>query len=320
MSLDAILWALKDAPVIDAKERLVLVTLAETADDDGCLAYPSVGTIARRTMMHERTVQHRLKALRERGLITEGDQSAASRIPLHRRPTVYDLQIPFAWFANIDRINEFRAGRGRDPLTPRLRPDLMLHDTPPSEPRGGKTPPGRHQAGGGQPPPGRRNEQDGVAPGHPNQSHEPNHHHREQQQTRSGSSTKQAQEFLISLRDHDERLRLGRRHAQRLAPAVARALDDGWQAADLMSALSHRLPPDGFNPFAILSHRLNDAIDAGAPKAQRKRPKPRWCGSCDERTRMTELPDGTVARCSRCHPIRAATAADTPTRATDGGS
>jgi hypothetical protein len=30
-----------------------------------------------------------------------------------------------------------------------------------------------------------------------------------------------------------------------------------------------------------------------------------WCGECDERTRMRSLPGPTLARCPRCHPLRA---------------
>lgn len=30
--------------------------------------------------------------------------------------------------------------------------------------------------------------------------------------------------------------------------------------------------------------------------------KPEWCGTCDERTRLVDLPDGTAGRCPECHP------------------
>lgn len=33
------------------------------------------------------------------------------------------------------------------------------------------------------------------------------------------------------------------------------------------------------------------------------KPRPPWCGSCDESTRLVELPGGTVARCATCHPL-----------------
>ncbi|MEU8275708.1 hypothetical protein ACFYOK_10795 [Microbispora bryophytorum] len=35
---------------------------------------------------------------------------------------------------------------------------------------------------------------------------------------------------------------------------------------------------------------------------------PEWCGHCDERTRLLDLPDDTVARCPACHPLERRTA------------
>lgn len=32
-------------------------------------------------------------------------------------------------------------------------------------------------------------------------------------------------------------------------------------------------------------------------------PKPPWCGTCKEDTRLTELPDGRITRCPQCHPL-----------------
>lgn len=31
--------------------------------------------------------------------------------------------------------------------------------------------------------------------------------------------------------------------------------------------------------------------------------KPRWCGQCDEQTRLVALEDDPVRRCARCHPL-----------------
>jgi DNA-binding MarR family transcriptional regulator len=75
------LWALKDAPVVDVHERMVLVALAERADPDGCGAYPSKNTIAAQACVDPKTVQRTLGRLLQRGLIALGDQAEASRIP-----------------------------------------------------------------------------------------------------------------------------------------------------------------------------------------------------------------------------------------------
>jgi hypothetical protein len=41
---------------------------------------------------------------------------------------------------------------------------------------------------------------------------------------------------------------------------------------------------------------------AGAPRTAETKPKPPWCGVCDERTRLTD--DDTPRYCPDCHPLR----------------
>lgn len=125
MSLDPILWALKDAPVADSLERLVLVALAErAARADGCTAFPSRDTLAGTVLADPKTVQRVLKRLEQRGLIAKGDQSAARYLRADRRPVVWDLLIPYSWFPNAERMNAERAQVGLAPLTPEDRPDI----------------------------------------------------------------------------------------------------------------------------------------------------------------------------------------------------
>jgi hypothetical protein len=126
MSLDPILWALKDAPVANVEERMILTFMAEAADDDGCNSHQSQQTIAKLSMLADRTVRKRLKDMEDRKLIARGDQTVSTlmRIPADRRPVNYDLMIPHTWFSNIRRINEYRENRGRPPITPSMRPDI----------------------------------------------------------------------------------------------------------------------------------------------------------------------------------------------------
>ncbi|RZU28201.1 hypothetical protein EV284_6367 [Streptomyces sp. BK022] len=133
MSLDPILWAMKDAPTIDINEFGTLLCLAEAADEDGCNAFPAVKTIAAYAKISTRTVQRALGAMVERKLIAEGDQRAAHYIPEHRRPTVYDLLIPYDWFRDIERTNTFRARLGRRPITRADRPPIAA--APPKKTR-----------------------------------------------------------------------------------------------------------------------------------------------------------------------------------------
>ncbi|MGW2550013.1 helix-turn-helix domain-containing protein [Streptomyces sp. NPDC001635] len=136
MSLDPILWAMKDAPTADINEWGTLLCLAEAADEDGCNAFPAVKTIAAYAKISTRTVQRNLAALQERKLIAEGDQRAAQYIPEHRRPVVYDLLIPYDWFRDVDRTNAFRLRLGRPPLTPLDRP--VIAAAPPKKTRADK--------------------------------------------------------------------------------------------------------------------------------------------------------------------------------------
>ncbi|MFJ3043636.1 helix-turn-helix domain-containing protein [Streptomyces tendae] len=161
MSLLPILWALKTAPVIDAEERAILVTLAESAWSDGTDAFPSKKTIADIAKIDPKTVQRRLKALATRGLISRGNQAAAAYIPEHFRPTVYDLMIPYSWFPDIAQVNDERKGKGKAPLTPADRPDLP--DAPPRKQRADKGKPrkGRQKGVGTTSPQG----QDSESPG-----------------------------------------------------------------------------------------------------------------------------------------------------------
>ena len=84
-------------------------------------------------MLAESTVRRRMQALEARGVIRQGDQTEARKIPANRRPVVYDLQVPLSFFRAEKRydggeaelsVNIWRAGRGRAPLTPQDRPDL----------------------------------------------------------------------------------------------------------------------------------------------------------------------------------------------------
>ncbi|MET9725435.1 helix-turn-helix domain-containing protein [Streptomyces zaomyceticus] len=124
MSLLPILWAMKSAPVADAEERAILIAMAESAWSDGTDAFQSKKTIAEIAVIDPKTVQRRLKTLKERGLIAEGNQAAAAYIPEYYRPTVYDLLIPYAWFPDIEQVNAERKGRSKPPLTRANRPDL----------------------------------------------------------------------------------------------------------------------------------------------------------------------------------------------------
>ncbi|MFD7001699.1 helix-turn-helix domain-containing protein [Streptomyces mirabilis] len=126
MSFDAITWALEHSPVNCPYERLLLTCLARRANADGTDAYPSRRTLASAGLADKSTVTRKLNALEKRGIIREGDQRAAARIPEHLRPKVYDILIPFSYYSGdqLTRVNRERADRGLGPLTAQDRPEI----------------------------------------------------------------------------------------------------------------------------------------------------------------------------------------------------
>lgn len=340
MSLDPILWAMKDAPTADIEEWGVLTFLAEKADEDGCSALPSATTIARYTKLNRRTVLRRLDELERRGVIQRGDQSAAAYLPTHRQPTVYDLQIPCSWFSNIDRTNEFRAQRGRPPITLQTRPDLP--PAPEPKPRSDKgKPKAPHQPGDSQTPhnsqsPRDSQTQQGVTHRHQGgDSQTPNPPHRPSPDNPPPSSahstpvkgsrntgtaweeadgdgvTQAARELLSTL---PEPWRLGPKAVERLAPLAARALRDGWGPDDLAERLAAN--PHGVrHPEKCLQARLEDlpppADHDPSPKSlaicpahpHGDTPPTTQTGICSQHpdTRRRIAADGTYA-CPTCYP------------------
>ncbi|MFB7672258.1 helix-turn-helix domain-containing protein [Kitasatospora purpeofusca] len=126
MSFLPVEWAAEHSPVSDPYERLLLIALARRANSDGTDSYPSRNTLAKSGLCDKSTVTRRLGALEARGLIREGDQQAAWRIPEHLRPKVYDVLIPFSFYSpdQMEKVNQERVDRGLAPLRPEDRPDL----------------------------------------------------------------------------------------------------------------------------------------------------------------------------------------------------
>lgn len=126
MSHDAIQWAIHGAPTATTAEFAVVVALGEKAGPDGCGAFPSRSWLAERTKLDPKVVQKTLAELNRRGVIISGDQSLAEYIRADRRPPVWDLAIPAAWYepGRLAKINQNRAVDGLEPLTTDNRPPL----------------------------------------------------------------------------------------------------------------------------------------------------------------------------------------------------
>jgi hypothetical protein len=82
VSVRALSWALREAPVASKTELLVLIVLCDHAHDDGDGAYPSVATIERMARASESGVRAALRNLERAGLI-EG-KPRAGRTTIYR--------------------------------------------------------------------------------------------------------------------------------------------------------------------------------------------------------------------------------------------
>lgn len=104
------IWAIEQAPVDDPTSTLVLIALADSANDDGTGAWPAVGTLAERARCSPRSVQRHLRLLIDAHLIRAGNQELVAGYRADRRPTVYDL--------NLSRTRGDRLSPRTDGVTP----------------------------------------------------------------------------------------------------------------------------------------------------------------------------------------------------------
>ena len=106
MSVAAVDWALRRAPAgADASARLVLVYLADRADDEGRDAFPSIATLVEQSHLSRSTIKRILRRLEEQGLISRGDQLKVAHYRIDRRPVVWDLHVELT-------VDDSREGRG----------------------------------------------------------------------------------------------------------------------------------------------------------------------------------------------------------------
>src|ERR1051325_1690249 len=94
MSIRVMTWVLDEAPTSDVYEVLVLLTLADHANDDGTGCWPSMRKIALRARCSERKARYVLRDLERKGMICGGDQRLTQHHRPDRRPTVYNLVLP----------------------------------------------------------------------------------------------------------------------------------------------------------------------------------------------------------------------------------
>ncbi|WP_442933262.1 helix-turn-helix domain-containing protein [Micromonospora psammae] len=120
MSVEAVSWALSDAPDVPPSCLAVLIALANHADAKGAAAYPSQDRLAHYARKSTRSVRSDLATLERLGLIRRGDQRHVSQLPTDRRPVVWDLAMERrrALSASLDPFAEPQSGRPNEAPEP----------------------------------------------------------------------------------------------------------------------------------------------------------------------------------------------------------
>lgn len=97
MSKEARDYVWDHAPIDDARRLLILLSLADVADENGGNAFPSVGRLARDSRCNSRTVQRHLAAMVADGTLT------VDRPASQHRPTTYRIAAVQGRHSGIDR-------------------------------------------------------------------------------------------------------------------------------------------------------------------------------------------------------------------------
>ena len=82
MSAEAVQWAFGLTDGIDVLEKLVLLSLADDAGEDGWVLFRSIERLARRSRSSVDDVKGALVHLQQRGLIDLGGPIEAKRFPM----------------------------------------------------------------------------------------------------------------------------------------------------------------------------------------------------------------------------------------------
>ena len=117
MSIELVARAKKTRLHGDSTAKLLLIVLADYANDDG-MAWPSVATMAAEVEKSERSIQLLLRKLEKQGLIRKGDQKLVGKYAKGRRPIVYKLFPKKTKSEKADEAHDDAENRGETHCTP----------------------------------------------------------------------------------------------------------------------------------------------------------------------------------------------------------
>ena len=135
-------WVWEHSPA-QGSELLLLLALADFADDHGMNAYPSVARLARKCRIDRRTVQRILRRITEKGLLSTVGSTSGGRGRANRYRVVMS-NISDAETAADRRPIEQQSAADRRPLEPETaadRPPLQQKRAAFDTPKGGTTMP-----------------------------------------------------------------------------------------------------------------------------------------------------------------------------------
>jgi general stress protein YciG len=305
--------------------KLILLGYANHADKLGRGAYPSTQTIADYAECDVRTVQRHVGWLLERGFLHEGDQRMVDHLDPRYRPIVYDVAM------SVDQIQQ-RAADDVQPSETRTRAAEAGRrggHASSQVGRGDNLSPlpddGSQQVSSGDSlsplETGRRGDNDGrsgvtssAARGDIRVTRTVQKPSREPSSSspatagagRAAPATRQGggmndQSWTDAIDLLPETVR---HHFSVIPSAIAnriQVLDDlGWPRAGIRRRLTGVETAD--RPGAAALTRLDALATRNPPPPTPARP--RWCGQCDQRTRLREDPfrEGRPYRCPECHP------------------
>lgn len=117
MSIELVARAKKTKLHGDSTAKLLLIVLADYANDDG-MAWPSVATMAQEVEKSERSIQLLLRKLEAKGLIRKGDQKLVGKYAKGRRPVVYKLFLKKNKTEKPEEPRQDAENRGETDFTP----------------------------------------------------------------------------------------------------------------------------------------------------------------------------------------------------------
>ncbi len=331
MSIEAIKWALNDAPDVPPQLVAVLIGLANHAGPDGKSAFASQARLARYARKSDRAVRNDLAALIELKLIKVSEnQGAAAHIRQDQRPVVYELALHRTGGSTVPGGTDVPGAAGS--VVPAGSTVPAVNDDEPGQ--GGSTP-GTVLPGGSQVPGGSTASNDRKhTSDEPTTNQLPKDFSSPPAAPEDDAPPKKAKgkpKKPEPYREDVEKvcLRLAelmveneckpptisddwRAEARRMFDIDRRPFDKAmalleWsQASQFWRKNIHSIPKfrEKYDQLRLEANDEWAKKHADGRTTEEATPsRPDWCGQCDPQTRMAENAERHPVRCPQCHPL-----------------